>query len=141
MAYTLAEAAKAAGRGKTTLLRMIRSGRLSASRDPLTGGWMVEPAELHRLYPPAHHDSVHQPDSGAPRIAALEARLEAADDAIRVRDDMLAAHQSTIDDLRRRLDTATGQLGEALSQVRVLTDQRPTPLATPRRSWWPWRRE
>src|SRR3954452_19952274 len=41
MAYTLAEAAQAAGRGKTTLLRMIRSGRLSARRDPGTGGLMV----------------------------------------------------------------------------------------------------
>jgi len=73
MTYTLAEAAQAAGRGKTTLLRMIRSGRLSASRDPVTGGWMVEPAELHRLYPPAHHESVHEHADSAPRIAALEA--------------------------------------------------------------------
>src|SRR5215212_4419787 len=78
MAYTLSEAARAAGRGKTTLLRMIRSGRLSATRDPVTGGWLVEPAELHRLYPPAHHEAVHQPDQGAARIAALEARIEAA---------------------------------------------------------------
>ena len=61
MPYTLAEAAQAAGRGKTTLLRMIRSGRLSAARDPVTGGWMVEPAELHRLYPPARHEAVHDP--------------------------------------------------------------------------------
>src|SRR4051794_22183434 len=50
-------------------------------------------------------------------------------DAIRVRDE-------TIADLRRRLDIATGQLGEALMQVRLLTDQR----TAPRRTWWRWRR-
>ena len=33
----------------------------------------------------------------------------------------------TIEDLRRRLDTATAQLGEALQQVRLLTDQRTVP--------------
>jgi hypothetical protein len=47
-------------------------------------------------------------------------------------------HDETIEDLRRRLDTGTGQLGEALQQVRLLTDQRAPPPA--RRSWLPWRR-
>jgi hypothetical protein len=37
-------------------------------------------------------------------------------------------------DIDRRLDVATAQLGEALSQVRALTDQRPA-----RRRWWRWR--
>ena len=50
----------------------------------------------------------------------MRARFDAAEAAIRFRDE-------TIDDLRRRLDTATGQLGEALQQVRVLTDQRAPP--------------
>jgi len=49
--YTLAEAAKATGKSKSTVLRSIRAGRLSAVRDELTGGWLIEPAELHRLYP------------------------------------------------------------------------------------------
>jgi hypothetical protein len=56
--------------------------------------------------------------------------------------------QDVVDDLRRRLDTATGQLGEALSQVRALTDQRaatavpvaPQPAPPePHRRWWRWR--
>src|SRR3954451_24463958 len=86
MAYTLSEAARAAGRGKTTLLRMIQSGKLSATRDPVTGGWLVEPAELHRLYPPARHEAAQPLDHGAPRIAALEARLEAAETRIADKD-------------------------------------------------------
>ena len=41
------------------------------------------------------------------------------------------------EDLRRRLDTATSQLGEALQQVRLLTDQRQAAPA-PIRRWWTW---
>jgi len=55
--FTLAEAAKAIGKSKSTVLRSIRAGRISAVRDELTGGWLIEPAELHRLYPengPSH---------------------------------------------------------------------------------------
>src|SRR6476659_6310904 len=95
MAYTLSEAARAAGRGKTTLLRMIRSGRLSATRDPVTGGWLVEPVELHRLYPPAYHTAAEPPLSGTPRIAALEAQLAG-------KDALIAAHQGEIEDLRQQ---------------------------------------
>jgi ATPase subunit of ABC transporter with duplicated ATPase domains len=144
MAYTLSEAARAAGRGKTTLLRMIRSGRLSATRDPVTGGWLVEPVELHRLYPPAHREAVDPPLNGAPRIAELEARLEAAETRIRDKDELIAAHRVENEDLRQQRDrvqaalaVAQEQLGEALQQVRLLTDQRSAP---PRRSWLPWRR-
>ena len=55
----------------------------------------------------------------------------------RDRDALIAAHEATIEDLRRRLDTATAQLGEALTQVRLLTDQRAPPPPA-RRRWWPW---
>jgi hypothetical protein len=37
-----------------------------------------------------------------------------------------------------RLDTATEQLGEALQQVRLLTDQRAA--STSVRRWWTWGR-
>ena len=53
IAYTLMHAAKAAGRAKSTVLRAIQSGKLSATRDELTGSWLIEPAELHRVYPGA----------------------------------------------------------------------------------------
>jgi hypothetical protein len=123
---------------------MIRSGRLSATRDPVTGGWLVEPAELHRLYPPARHESIEQPLSGVPRIAALEAQLAG-------KDALIEAHQGEIDDLRQQRDRAQAalavaqeQLGETLQQVRLLTDQRtasPVPVTvTAARRWWPWRR-
>jgi hypothetical protein len=49
--YTLGQAAKATGKQKSTILEAIRNGRLSASRDDKKQ-WQIEPAELHRVYPP-----------------------------------------------------------------------------------------
>ena len=69
----------------------------------------------------------------AGKITMLEIACRRCDRRGRLAD----AHE-TITDMRRRLDTATAQLGEALSQVRALTDQKPT--APRRRAWLRWRR-
>ena len=48
--------------------------------------------------------------------------------------DMVSKKITMLEVVCCRLDTATEQLGEALAQVRLLTDQRAA-----RRSWWCWR--
>src|SRR6476661_1735007 len=50
MPQTLGAAAKAVGKNRTTLLRAVKSGKLSATYDDALGGWLVEPAELHRIF-------------------------------------------------------------------------------------------
>src|SRR5262249_41429518 len=50
MAYNLATAALATGVNKSTILRAIKAGRLSATRDET--GWTIEVAELHRVFAP-----------------------------------------------------------------------------------------
>lgn len=50
MGYTLGAAAKAVGMSKTSILRSIKAGRISATRDDF-GHWCIEPVELHRVYP------------------------------------------------------------------------------------------
>ena len=47
---SLREAAKLAGRGKTTIHAAITEGRLAAERNE-SGGYEIDPAELHRLFP------------------------------------------------------------------------------------------
>jgi DNA-binding transcriptional MerR regulator len=50
--YTLGTAARAAGVSKSTIHRAIKRGTISArSRD--AGGYEIDPAELHRVFPPA----------------------------------------------------------------------------------------
>ena len=49
--YTIATAAAAVGRNKTAILRAIESGRVLAAKDE-NGEWQIDPADLHRVYPP-----------------------------------------------------------------------------------------
>src|SRR4051794_10489336 len=138
MAYSLAQAAKAVGRDRSTLLRMIKIGRLSATRDEASGAWAIEPAELHRVYPPADPHAENQddaqariPDSTA-KTDALQARLDAATDAIRIRDEVIA-------DLRQDRDRAHEERRQVQARLdALLTDQRPT---VPARRWWRWWRK
>jgi hypothetical protein len=152
--YTLPDAAIATGRDRSTILRAIRSGKLSATRDPATRGWLVEPAELARVYGAlAGIGAAHAGDepSISDAVPNMRLMLEVERTKSAGLEAMLTAEQAkivllerTVDDLRRRLDVATEQLGEAWQQVRLLTDQREKspvgdlPAATTRR-WWPWR--
>src|SRR3954462_1384954 len=130
LAITLAQAADATGRNRSTILRNIRRGTLSAMRDQRTQAWMVDPAELFRVFPPGSALSDAEAAQGnaqvhkAAEAAVLVARLEAAEARIADKETLIAEQRAALDDLRRRLDTATAQLGEALQQVRLISDQR-----------------
>jgi hypothetical protein len=123
MPYTLAAAAAATGLSKTTIFRAIKSGKISGSKD-VNGQWEVEPAELHRVYPPfaegaectdapQHHASVHA-------TAAVELELK------------LAVLEERVIYLRDALDEMRGQRNAWQTQAErlALTDERP------QRSWW-----
>jgi hypothetical protein len=53
MKYTLRTAAEACGISKTAIHNAIKSGRLSAPKND-NGGYEIDPAELHRVFPPVH---------------------------------------------------------------------------------------
>ena len=58
--YTLTTASEAARKSKSTILRAIQKGRMSATRTD-NGGWLIDPSELFRVYP-----------SAAPRVAYFQ---------------------------------------------------------------------
>ena len=49
--FTLGTASQATGCAKSTILRAIKAGRISATRDDLRQ-WSIEPVELFRCFPP-----------------------------------------------------------------------------------------
>jgi hypothetical protein len=51
MSFDLASAAAATGVAKSSVLRAIKAGRITAQRDD-NGRWHVEPAELFKIFPP-----------------------------------------------------------------------------------------
>src|SRR4029078_12271861 len=57
--YNLATAAAAVGRNKNAILRAIEAGKIPASKDA-TGEMHMDPADLHRIYPPLRTDDTQQ---------------------------------------------------------------------------------
>lgn len=125
MRYTLGTAAKATGKAKSTILRAIKSGTISASKAH-DGSYEIEPSELHRVFPPNGAQQAPSNDAQPPeeRVETLRLRLEILEaERQRERDQM----QSTIDDLRARLDRSEERITGLLS-------------GPPKRNgWWPWR--
>lgn len=116
--YTLSQASKAAGRSKSTILRSIKMGRVSATRDELTGGWNIDAAELHRVYDASNgrpfRDTSNDVPGNTPGNDVLQAKLDAAETRLVEKD-------AVIDDLRQRLDLESE---ERRRLTAILTDQR-----------------
>mgnify|MGYP001343502711 CR=1 FL=1 len=129
MKFSLRTAAQHTGTSKSTILRAIKSGRLSATRLE-DGGYEIDGAELERVYPTqqAQRSTERGADHGAP-----------GDDAPRTTDATaaLAAEISGLREILRRADATADELRQdrdrwrsmAESQQRLIADQRP-------RSWW-----
>ena len=113
MNYSVTEAARAVGKSRASIIRAIAAGTLSATRDEPGKPWTIDAAELARAFPTAVHDPSADRISDLPRSG--DDRHEPV--VTRDRDALIAAHETTIEDLRRRLDIATEQLGEALQRI------------------------
>ena len=77
---TITEASDATRVSKSTILRSIKSGRISASRND-AGAFMIDPAELARVFPdasrrdsPANQDAA--PEAADVALARLTAELD-----------------------------------------------------------------
>jgi excisionase family DNA binding protein len=74
---SLREAAKEAGVSKSTILRAVKAGRLSAARTD-DGGYCIDPAELFRVYTPESRATRQEQlsDTSAGQGASAEAMAE-----------------------------------------------------------------
>ena len=135
--FTLGTASQATGTAKSTILRAIKAGRISASRDEL-GQWVIDPAELARVFPllaipgaTSEHTPVVRDATAIERDAAtdvLVAELRAA----------LAGLRQDRDDLRQDRDRwheayENEQAAHARTQETLATTQRllPPPATRP----------
>jgi len=131
MSYTLGQAAKASGKSKPTIQRAIKGGKISAKKNP-HGCYVIDPAELHRVYPPVTRNSSGASDVRQPVISneveVLRVRLEAAEQRIADRD-------NAIMDLRRRLDASEEERRQAQDRLTALLEDKRErkPAARPKR--------
>ncbi len=147
MAYTLTEAATATGVSRSTIFRAIKTGRISATRTE-GGNFEIEPAELHRVFPPAETRAAHAGNGAMNRdamaactadtgqLAQLESEIKALRDMSALLREQLHETRDTVDDLRRDRD-AWRQQAQQLALPKPVTE---TPAQQQRRRWWPWRR-
>jgi len=121
---SLRQAADQAGVSKSTILRAIQKGRLSADRKD-DGGYAIDPSELMRVYGdrPAHQDSTDAKGQDAPGdgTAALRAEI----DGLKA---MLDLMREQLDDVKDQRD---GWQKQAENSQRMLADMRPA-----RRGWF-----
>jgi excisionase family DNA binding protein len=114
MAYTLAEAAQATGLNRSTVLRAIKSGRISGTKDEL-GAWSVEAAELHRVFPPAE---------ATPKALPQHAQTDA----------LVAELRAQLAEMRSQRDAWQG-----IAERLALGAPKP-PEPEPAMTWWRWLR-
>jgi excisionase family DNA binding protein len=113
MPLTLAEAAQATGLNRSTILRAIKSGRISGARDE-AGAWSVEPVELHRVFPPAE---------AMPKAAPQDAQTDA----------LVAELRAQLAEMRSQRDAWQG-IAERLA---LSAPKPPEPEPKPsKRPWW-----
>jgi hypothetical protein len=131
---SVSDAAAATGRSKSTILRAIRSGQVSAARDD-AGNFKIDAAELDRAFPLVRQMT---PDDASRRI-------NGASDAVAWRqlEARLLDALTQVDDLKRRLDKSDDERRATAEKLTaLLSDSRPA-AATPDkpiRRWWPFRR-
>lgn len=114
MPYTLGTAAKVTGKDRATISRAIKKGKISAQKNE-QGQWAIDPAELHRVYPPLQQtdsarNSERATDNNTDLIVenkVIKAKLEALSQQVH---DL----QSDKEFLQKELSKATA----------LLTDQR-----------------
>jgi len=129
MGYTLGQAAKAVGMSKTSILRSIKAGRISAGRDEL-GQWAIEPCELHRVYPPLADDTGTGNGTEERGVTGGEPAL--AEASTRATPGRSTTIRCQID--ARRHPRAGQQQAERLAAL-AITDQRKEPAPAQPQSW------
>ena len=150
MPYSLKHAADTTGKTKPTILRAIQSGKISAKKDE-HGEWKIDPAELHRVYPPVSEADTENDTRNDTELSGeagvLRAEVELLREILAERDRRVADKDAVIEDLRTRLDAESEERRRTQAQLTaLLTNQRqksepeqspPTSPAPHRRRWWP----
>jgi hypothetical protein len=132
MGYTLGQAAKAVGMSKTSILRSINAGRISAGRDEF-GQWAIEPCELHRVYPPLANDTGTGNGTEERGVTGGETALAEAITRTTVAEARLSDFKSMLDDIREQRDRWQQQ-AERLAAL-AITDQRKERSPAQPQSW------
>ena len=126
---------------KTSILRSIKAGRISAGRDEL-GQWAIEPCELHRVYPPLTEDNDAGNGTGERAVIGGGTALLGANARASLLEWRINDLRTMLDDMRGQRDDFREQRNawqrQAEASQWALTDQREKDATA--QSWWGWLR-
>ena len=122
----------AVGMSKTSILRSIKAGRISAGRDEF-GQWAIEPCELHRIYPPITDETGTGGGAGERGVTGGETALAEANARAALAEARLSDIKSMVDDIREQRDRWQQQ-AERVAAL-AITDQRKEPASAQPQSW------
>lgn len=155
MSWSVSRAARETGLSKSTISRAIKSGRISAARQH-DGSYLIEPAELFRVYPrnvaqppsSTHHEAARNPREEAfstisNEVELLKLKLAMTEELLAQERENSQRQQETVHDLRRRLDAATDKVLSLAQLAQPSADaSRDAPRTPPkRRLWWSWKQK
>ncbi len=134
MEMTLSDAARKIGKGKSTLLRAVKSGKLTARRTD-DGTFLVDASELARVYPVVRMerltdapDAIHDAprltaDAGGVELAILRTKVAMLEDQLtRERE----TYRDTVEDLRSTLKAEQEERRNLQRQLMPPAPQQPT---------------
>jgi uncharacterized protein YlxW (UPF0749 family) len=133
---SLGEAATLAGVSRPTMWRLVKAGKLSASRNE-RGAWMIDASEFARVFPNAHssQNSSENSDEKPLEQSALATETQVLREALAELKADKAKLNERLDQAERERERLLKLIESQTDQMRLLTDQRPA-----RRPWLPWRR-
>ncbi len=116
MVYNISSASLAVGKTRQALQAAIKKGTISARKND-NGEWEIDPAELHRVYPPAKPqvqlEGCGLQGDNQVQTVELRCRLEAAER-------LLEEARARAEDLKEERDGWKRQAEELLNQVKAL---------------------
>ena len=132
------EAAALAGKDRSTILRAIKSGHLSATRDG--GGYLIDPAELERAFGTLRHADASA--EAVPSLAYADAARATAEREVELLREMLDRERHSYERDRRTWEEERTFLRTMLErqtdQVKLLTDERQRDRERPSPSLLAW---
>lgn len=138
MVYSLTDAAKAAGRTRQAIQASIKKGIISARKNDF-GQWEIDPAELHRVYPPVNQTLSSESKTLTSLDSSKEAQIKELQGKLEVMEQLLREVKGHSEDLKQERDDWKRQADEWRMQAKALPAPEAKPEERKRGFWfWPW---
>jgi hypothetical protein len=140
MGLSLGEAAKRAGVSKSTVLRSLKSGKLSGTWDDATRLWSIEPVEVDRVFPKVQPEAPANGTLGTDYETQIQLLKSLVEQVQGERDRVV----QEVDHWREQAKAIQLFIAHQKNQIDIERADEPQPVqvvpepAQAKRRWWKW---